>query len=594
MKKLTAVSLATIFLLGACQTPSLKEQSIEPTKQANAKNVSATANTSNGAILRYDIVHHPVIAKYGMVASQNYLATEVGRDILAGGGNAVDSAIAVGFALAVTLPRAGNIGGSGFMLIHMAGAEDTIALDFRSAAPELAQLSDFKDENGKIDWFTMSFGAKAPGVPGSVAGLYRAWEMHGSLPWKSLLAPAIKLARDGIQVTEDLSFALQEAEALMLKYPSSSKAYLTKEGKAPAAGEILVQNDLVWSLTEIAEHGADAFYRGAIAQKIEDYMQVADGYISKRDLGAYKVEQRKAISTQFNGYKVVTMPPVSGGGIAMLQILNVLSEFPMSSYAAGSADSLHVIAETMKRVAANRRVSIGDPDFVDVPTEAMISKRVAKVIANDIDLNKSTDVVNVSPMDVSPYESADTTHFSVADRYGNAVSTTYTLGYSFGSGLVIPGTGILLDNQLRNFSHRVTDHANVMQAGKRMASTMSPTIVFNPQGDVFLVTGSPGGGRIPNIVAQVIVNTVQYNMNIAQATHAPRIHQQWRTPNLGVEKGISVDAIKLLEMRGHTVEQQQTMGSTQSIMLRDGYMYGSSDPRRPGAATLGVDLNILQ
>jgi gamma-glutamyltranspeptidase/glutathione hydrolase len=243
----------------------------------------------------------------------------------------------------------------------------------------------------------------------------------------------------------------------------------------------------------------------------------------------------------------------------------------------------------MKRVAANRRVGIGDPDFVEVPTEKMISREVAKFIANDIDLEGSRDVKTISPLDVSPFESSETTHYSVADSQGNVVATTYTLGYSFGSGLVIPGTGILLDNQIRNFSHRVPDHANAMQGGKRMVSTMAPTIVFTSNGSPFLVTGSPGGSRIPNIVTQMIVNTTQYGLNVAQATHAPRIHQQWRTPNLGYEAGHSVDTLKLLESKGHTVEQQQTMGSTQSILMKDGFFYGSADPRRPGAAALGVD-----
>jgi len=376
----------------------------------------------------------------------------------------------------------------------------------------------------------------------------------------------------------------------MSNYPSSVNAYMDADGNAPKAGSKLIQPDLAWSLKQIARDGADAFYQGVIAQKIDAFMQASGGYIRLSDLSAYEVKQREPISTTFNNHKVVTMPPVSGGGIAVLQMLNVLSQFPMESYAAGSAESLHVIAETMKRVAANRRVGIGDPDFVSVPTQAMISERVAKVIAASIDLKKSTPVTDLTPMDVSPYASPETTHYSVVDAAGNAVATSYTLGYSFGSGLVIPGTGIILDNQLRNFSHRVLNHSNVMQAGKRMLSTMCPTFVFNAEGKLFLVTGSPGGGRIPNIVTQLIVNTVQYGMNIAEATHAPRIHQQWRTPGLGVESGISVDTIKLLEMRGHTVEQQQTMGSTQSILLKNGYLYGSSDPRRPGAAALGIDV----
>jgi len=583
------LSIAICLLLGACQTEGIERKSTITT-DAEGTHTSKKDEVSS-PILRYDAVHHPVIAKHGMVSSQNRLASEIGQTILAKGGNAVDSAVAVGFALAVTLPRAGNIGGSGFMLIHMSDREHTIALDFRSTAPALASLDDFRNKKGEIDWQSMAFGNRAPGVPGSVAGLYRAWEMYGSMPWKELLAPAIKLAQEGIVVTHDLAFALSEAQPIMSEYPSSVKTYFKENGNVPLVGETLLQPDLAWSLSEIAKHGSDAFYKGAIAQKIDDYMRSVDGYISKQDLAGYRVEQREPISTTFNNHKVVTMPPVSGGGIAMLQMLNVLNEFPMDEYTAGSAESLHIIAETMKRAAANRRINIGDPDFVDVPTEAMISRKVAKQIAGQIDLNKATAVIDLAPMGVIPFESPETTHYSIADRYGNAVSTTYTLGYSFGAGVVVPGTGILLNNHLRVFSHRVADHANSMQAGKRMLSSMTPTIVFNPQDEVFLITGSPGGSRIPNIVTQVVINAVQYGMNIAEATHAPRIHQQWRTPNLGVEKGISVDTIKLLKQRGHSVEEQPTMGSTQSIMLLDGYMYGSSDPRRPGAATLGVDIN---
>ena len=552
-------------------------------------NHSSTDTKKQGAVLRYDTVHHPVIARGGMVSTQNRIASEVGKDILLQGGNAVDSAVAIGFALAVTLPRAGNIGGSGFILMYLREKNQTIALDFRSMAPNLASLDELKTQEGEVDWHAMSFGAKAPGVPGTVAGLYKAWSEHGVLPWASLLKPAIELAENGFIITPDLAFALSEAEKLMAPFPSSTKIFMRSNGAAPIAGDRLYQKDLAWSLKQIAENGADAFYRGEIAKKIDGYMRATNGFMRLDDLNSYEVAQREPISTNFNGHNVVTMPPVSGGGIAILQMLNVLSEFPMSSYAQGSAESLHIIAETMKRVAANRRVGIGDPDFVDVPTKTMIGADVARFIAKDISLTESKDVKSISPLDVSPFESADTTHYSVADSQGNVVSTTYTLGYSFGSGLVIPGTGILMDNQIRNFSHRIPNHANSMTGGKRMVSTMAPTIVFNPMGEPYLVTGSPGGSRIPNIVTQLIVNTVQYGMNVAQATHAPRIHQQWRTPNLGYESGHSVDTLTLLESKGHTIERQQTMGSTQSIMIKDGYFYGSADPRRPGAAALGVD-----
>jgi len=572
------------FILGGL----LSCQGIEQTTHTT-ETVKSAAIDTGGVVLRYDSVHHPVIAQHGMVVSQNELATQVGQKILASGGNAVDAAVAVGFALSVTLPRAGNLGGSGFMLVYLAETKTTVALDFRSAAPASAKLSDFLDESKNIKWQDLTFGPKAPGVPGTVAGLYHAWNKHGSLPWPTLLEPARKLAQDGITVSDDLAFALREALPTMRNYPSSVAAYANGPDSPLQSGDLLRQPDLAQSITEISEGGADAFYRGVIADKIVSFMQEQGGYISHQDLQSYKVRERKAIETSYRGHRVVTMPPSSTGGLALLQMLNVLQNFPLAEHPAGSAESLHIIAETMKRVAANRRFGIGDPDYVTVPTKGFLSDSIARDIAGKIDANSAKAVGDVKPIDAQPYESRETTHYSVVDKFGNAASTTYTLGYSFGSSLVVPGTGILLDNQLRNFAHRTPNHANAMQAGKRMLSTMTPTIGFDPDGELYLVTGSPGGSRIHNIVLQILVNTIDYGMNIAEASHRPRIHQQWRTPQLGVEAGINPDTLQLLRRKGHVVEQQQTMGSSQSIMRRSGYLYGAADPRRPGALALGMD-----
>ena len=550
-------------------------------------------DTATQSIIRYDSIHHPVAASGGMVVSQNEAASEVGRQILRKGGNAVDAAVAMGFALAVTLPRAGNLGGSGFMLVHMAGSggpDAVAALDFRSVAPAAASSGEFRGDDGEILRDALTFGPRAAGVPGTVAGLEDAWRRFGALSWREVLAPSIELAEEGVVISDDLAYALSEALAVMRRYPSSMAAYAREDGSAWAAGETLVQPDLAWSLRQISDHGAEAFYRGVIAEKITAYMEQAGGLIAAGDLAAYRVSVREPIATDYRGYRVVTMPPSSVGGLALLQMLNVLGHYDMARLPQGSAASLHVLAETMKLANANRREGIGDTDFVDVPVAGILSASLAREMAARISPDRATPVEEISPEDAFPYESRDTTQVSVVDGEGNAVSLTYTLGYSFGSGLVVPGTGIILDNQMRNFSIRDPDvHANRMEPGKRVVSTMTPTMVFDEDDRLFLVTGTPGGSRIHNVILQLIVNTVDYGMNIAEATHAPRIYQAWREPELGVERGVGADSLRLLEAMGHEIEIQQTMGSTQSIMLSEGLLYGAADPRRPGAAALGID-----
>ncbi|MEM8496613.1 MAG: gamma-glutamyltransferase [Pseudomonadota bacterium] len=579
MGRFLACLFSINLLLSACTTGS---------QYSGAVNATA-ATQSSGAVLRYDSVHHPVIARRGMVVSQNELATKVGQQILADGGNAVDAAVGVGFALAVTLPRAGNLGGSGFMLLHINGADEPTALDFRSAAPAAAMLADYQNEQGDIDWNALTYGPRAAGVPGTVAGLYHAWEKFGSMPWPVLLEPARLLAAEGIEVTQDLEYALKEALPVMEAFPASMAAYAKSNKTAYVAGEMLVQADLAQSIAAIAAEGSAAFYEGEIAHKISDYMQNTGGNVSLADLKNYRVKERTVLQTRYRNHRIATMPPSSVGGLALLQMLSVLQNFDLSQYPAGSAMSLHIIAETMKQVAANRRFGIGDPDFVDVPVNGFLSEEMADVLAGRIDLSKARATKKIDPENAQKYESRETTHYSVVDAEGNAVSTTYTLGYSFGSAAVVPGTGILLDNQLRNFSHRTPEHANGMRAGKRMLSTMTPTLVFDENGELLLVTGTPGGSRIHNVVLQILINTIDYGMNIAEASHRPRIHQQWRTPALGVEPGIGSDTLKILQGMGHIIDLQQTMGSTQSIMRRDGYLFGAADPRRPGALALGND-----
>ena len=551
----------------------------------------ATAlSQSNQSIIRYESIHHPVVAPGGMVVSQNSTATRVGQQILARGGNAVDAAVATGFALAVTLPRAGNLGGSGFMLLHQAESKETIALDYRSMAPLTASLEKLQDEDGEIDWDRLTFGPLAAAVPGTVAGLHEAWQRYGSMPWRDLLQPAYELASQGIRITHDLEYALSDGVSVLSRFPASTSIYLKNDTESHKAGDLLVQEDLAWSISQIQQHGADAFYKGELGQRIVEAVRAGGGLISMEDLAAYKVRHREPVVSNYRGHEVISMAPVSAGGLTLLQMLNMLGNFDLSQYDQGSAKSLHLLAEVMKRAAANRRTYLGDPDFIDIPIKGYLSNQLAKDMAKDISLRKAAKVKNIDPLPPGKYESRETTHFSVIDRFGNAVSNTYTLGYSFGSGFVAGETGILLDNQMRNFSYRSgTDHPNAIRPGKRMLSTMTPTMAFDADGKVMLVTGTPGGSRIINVILQILVNVIDYDLNIAEATHRPRIHQGWRSQTLGVENGLSIDTIKGLTKMGHKIQLQRSMGSTQSIMWKNGLFYGSADPRRPDALALGVD-----
>lgn len=543
-------------------------------------------------IIRYDSIHHPVSALDGMVVSQNTLSSRVGAKILEQGGNATDAAVATAFSLAVTLPRAGNLGGSGFALIYDSKRHKTSALDFRSVAPDNATVEQFLTPEGRINWPSLTFGPKAAAVPGTVAGLYMTWQQHGSMAWKDLVQPAIDQAKNGIIVSEDLAFALGEAQGALKLYPHSWQSY-SDEGRPYQQGDLFKQPDLAWSLTQIRDGGADAFYRGAIAQKFAESMQTHGGFISLEDLAQYQVKRRDPIATDYRGNRVITMPPSSGGGLALLQMLNVLGEFDLQALPQGSSQSLHLLAEVMKRVNANRRLQengIGDPDFVDVPVNGFLSKELAKHIASGISMTSATATSELQPTDPQPYESHDTTHLSVVDADGNAVSLTYTLGYSFGSAFVVEGTGILLDNQMRNFSLRNPQHANALAPGKRMVSTMTPTLVFDTNNELFMVTGTPGGSLIHTSLLQLIVNVIDYGLNIAEATSRPRIYQAWRKPELTYEDGINEDTLKALEAKGHNLLKQKNMGSTQSIVITGDKLYGAADPRRPNAGAVGVNL----
>ena len=539
----------------------------------------------------------PVTAENGMVASQEAVASQVGVDILKKGGNAVDAAIATGFALAVTLPRAGNLGGGGFMLIHLSASGETKALDYREMAPAAAFKDMFLGEDGEPDSNKSRYSGLAVGVPGTVAGFAEAYEKHasGKLTWAELVAPAIALAEDGIEVTPDLSASLAASAKRLLEDPATAAIFFKTGGVPYSPGETLKQPDLAKTLRRIADEGAAAFYTGEVAERIAEKVQAAGGGMTVEDLNGYKAVWREPVTGSYRGYDIASMPPPSSGGVHIVQILNMLEGFPLAEYGPNSADSIHVMAETMRRAYADRSQYLGDPDFVEVPVKGLTSPAYAAELVKTIRMDAATASQEVKPGDPFPYESDQTTHYSVVDKDGNAVSNTYTLNFSYGVGLTADGTGVLLNNELDDFSAKpgvpnayglIGGTANAVEGRKRPLSSMSPTLVFK-DGKLFLATGSPGGSRIITTTLQIILNVVDHGMNIAEATAAPRIHNQWLPDEIRIEEGLSPDTIRLLEARGHKVDVQNAMGSTQSIMLVDGTLAGASDPRRLGAMAIG-------
>ena len=539
---------------------------------------------------------HPVKEQHGMVASVDALATQAGVDVLKRGGNAVDAAIAVGYALAVTHPQAGNLGGGGFMLIRTASGHTT-AIDFREMAPIKASRDMFLDAQGNADSKKSLTSHLASGVPGTVAGFALANKEYGTLPLAQLIAPAIQLAEKGIVVNEALADDLKVyGKEVLVNHPNSKAIFYKADGQPYARGEKLVQHNLARSLKLIATLGPDAFYKGEIADEIAAEMAANGGLIGKEDLANYKAVERKPISGTYRGYEVFSMPPPSSGGIHIVEILNILENFDLAKMGFGSADAMQVMAEAEKHAYADRSEYLGDPDFVKVPWQALTNKAYAKSLAQQIDVNKALPSSEIKPGKLAPYESNQTTHFSVVDKQGNAVAVTYTLNTYFGSGIVAGKSGILLNNEMDDFSAKpgtpniyglVGGEANAVQPYKRPLSSMSPTIVAK-DGKTWLVTGSPGGSRIITTVLQMVVNSIDFGMNVAEATNAPRFHHQWLPDQLRVEKGFSPDTLKLLEEKGQHVKVLPAMGSTQSIMIGpDGTLYGASDPRSIDDLTAG-------
>jgi gamma-glutamyltranspeptidase/glutathione hydrolase len=540
----------------------------------------------------------PVVARHGMVVTQEAAASRVGLEILKRGGNAVDAAVAVGFALAVTLPRAGNLGGGGFMLIHRADLNQTTAIDYRETAPAATTKDVFLDANGQADPFKSRYSGLAIGVPGTVAGLELAWRKYGSgkFSFADLIAPAIALARQGLIVDDDVVDSLPLAAKVLASHPSSARIYLRPDGSTPQTGDHLPLDDLAATLETIAVKGPAGFYAGPVAQKIVEAVNAAGGRMTIEDLANYHAVERQPVRGTYRGYEVVSMPPPSSGGAHIIEILNILEGFPIAAQDLNSAASLHELAEAEKLAYADRAAYLGDPDFVKIPLAGLISKTYAEHLRTLIAPDRARPAADIRPGEPQRYESDQTTHFSIVDNDGNAVANTYTLNLPYGSGLVAEGTGVLLNNELDDFAAKpgaanayglLGGDANAPGSMKRPLSSMSPTLVLK-DGKLLMATGSPGGSTIISTVLQIILNVVDHGLNVAEAENAPRAHDQLWPDELRIERGMSPDTIRLLEAMGHKVVLRDAMGSANTIVRTpDGELEGASDLRQRGTLAVG-------
>src|SRR6266478_2558807 len=539
---------------------------------------------------------HAVVAEHGMVVAQEKIAAHIGADILRQGGNAVDAAVATGFALAVTYPRAGNIGGGGFMIIHSADRHADVAIDYRETAPGATTRDIFLGSDGKPDSAKSRDSALGIGVPGTVAGLTLALEKYGSgkFTLADLLKPAIDLARDGIVVTDDNADMLPDWYRRLARWPASAKIFSRPDGTSLREGDTLVQTDLAATLSAIATQGRRGFYQGPVAEKLAAGIRDAGGIMTTEDLRSYQAVVRAPVRGSYRGYDILSMPLPSSGGVVLVEMLNILEGFPLADMKQGSAQELHVLIEAMKRAYADRARYLGDPAFVNAPVVALTSKNYAARQRASIDPDRATpwtDALSATP----PREGSNTTHFSVVDSRGNAVSNTYTLNFSYGVGLVAEGTGVLLNNELDDFTAApgasnafglVGFEANLPGPGKRPLSSMSPTIVLK-DGKPAMVTGSPGGSRIISTVLQVIVNVLDYGMDVAAAVAAPRLHQQSLPDEGRIEHGFADETVATLRAKGHRVIEPIGQTSANSIAVTPTGLLGAPDPRTRGAEAAG-------
>ena len=537
---------------------------------------------------------HPTKSLNGMVVSQNALSSDIGIKILDMGGNAVDAAVAVGFSLATTLPRAGNLGGGGFMLIYLKERDEIFYIDYRSKSPrnssieKLLGTKQIPDRNSKL-WDRVDYTYLASAVPGTVYGLLEAHKNFGRLELQEIMKPVIEQAENGVTVTSDLNYVIEVTPQLRTDKESYSIFFDNDEPLKEFS--VMKRPDLANTFKEISKNGIKGFYEGVIADKIVSAMEKNNGLITHEDLKNYKSFFRMPIAINYKGHKVYTAAPPSGGGITLLTALGILNNIDIKKYKNDSTKTYHFLAEALRRGHNNRSHYVGDPEYFDVPIAELLSIERIKELISSIDSNKSStveDVIAYKPRK----ESKDTTHYSIIDKDGNAVSNTYTLGLSFGSGVTIPDTGILMNSQMNNFAYRYGNKSDIsrgaspgnrFEPGKKPMSTMAPTIVFDKNNDLFLITGSPGGSDIPAAILRVITGVVDFELDIGEATMLPRIHKDWPYEGLEHERAVSRDIVRRLKSMGHKTEYEMTIGSTQSIHVVDGINYGFADLRRPNA-----------
>jgi len=557
----------------------------------NASPVFAQTEDQGGPLIDYGTRFIPAISSRGMVSGPERLASEAGLDMLKRGGNAIDAAVATGFALAVTLPRAGNIAGGGFMLVHLAESDEQVFIDYREMAPARASRDMFLNEDGSVNKQMAYNSVSAAGIPGTVAGMIHALETYGSLDLKTVIQPAIDLAENGFEVPAALHLNLRSASKRLSKNDEANRVYLGGNGTAPAMGTVFKQPDLAETLKRIRDKGGDGFYKGKTAELIVAEMQRQGGLITEADLASYRAIERTPVRSTFRDYAIVSAPPPSSGGVHVSQILKLLEPFPLKDLGHNSAGYLHLLIEAMKLAYADRSEYLGDPDRTAIPVaqltdEAYLDQR--RTIIRD---SVATPSADIRPGSLEDPESTETTHYSIVDQFGNVVSNTYTINFSFGSGIVVPGTGMLLNNEMDDFAAKpgfpngyglVQGEANAVAAGSRPLSSMTPTLVFK-DGKPWIATGSPGGSRIITAVAQTLLNVMAFDMTLGMATSAPRIHHQWMPDMAMVEPGISPDTINILEASKHKIlRSNSTIGRVNSVQIDDGWFYGYADPRRPG------------
>ena len=556
--------------------------------------VIACSFNLEATIFNSKAIVHPEVGENGMVVSQHYLATNVGHSILEEGGNAYDASIAVAFALAVVLPRAGNIGGGGFMIMFDETSQQSYSIDYREVAPEAATKNMFLSSDGSVNKIKARQGVLSIGVPGTVYGMWEVHKKFGSLPWSKLLAPAIQLAEDGFLVSPFMADALNRRYEKLGKYKDFNRIFYSNY--PVKMSQRLKQPNLANTLKIISVNGAKGFYEGEVAKKIDDFMKQNGGLITKKDLKNYRPIWRETLQGTFNEFEIISMGPPSSGGIHVIQMLNILENYDLMKMGHNSPTYTALLTESMKYAYADRSKYLGDPQFYDVPVQSLISKEYAKNIYKKIKLNQITSSDTINPGSELKHESMDTTHFSVADKNGNIVSNTYTLNSGYGSGVIINGTGILMNNEMDDFVSApgapnqfglIGGEANKIEPFKRPLSSMTPTIVLKNGKPVF-ATGSPGGSRIITTVLQFLLNTLVFKMEISDATIAPRIHHQWKPDVLMLETGFDMLHAKKIESFGQKIYLSGPGTALESIEIKDGLFYGFGDTRRPDSSAKGL------